>query len=69
MLAVDAWRMLKNKVHQEGLFIKLNGMHKALHTKFSFDTLTLDTLTKFKNLIAAYSRGAEPLLTKSGPSS
>ena len=40
MLAMDAWRMLKSRTHQEGIFAKLNSMHKALRTKFSFNTPT-----------------------------
>ena len=57
MLAADAWRMLKSRTHQEGIFAKLNSMHKALCTKFSFNTPTLDTLTEIKNLSTSIYEG------------
>ena len=61
MLAMNAWRMLKSRTHQEGIFAKLNSMHKALHTKFSFNTPTLDTLAEIKNLTASiYEGGRAP---------
>ena len=53
MLATDTWRTLKSRTHQEGIFVKLNLMHKALCTKFSFNTPTLETLTEIKNLTAS----------------
>ena len=57
MLAADAWRMLKSRIHQEGIFAKLNSMHKALCTKFSFNTPTLDTLAEIKNLSTSIYKG------------
>ena len=66
MLAADAWRMLKSRTHQEGIFTKLNAMHTALHTKFSFSTPTLDTLAEIKNLMARYMRVAKLLLVMNG---
>ena len=57
MLAADAWRMLKSRTHQEGIFAKLNLMHKALRTKFSFNTPTLDTLAEIKNLSTSIYKG------------
>ena len=57
MLAADAWRMLKSRTHQEGIFAKLNSMHKALHTKFSFNTPNLDTLAEVKNLSTSIYEG------------
>ena len=61
MLAADAWRMLKSRMHQEGIFAKLNAMHTALRTKFSFSTPTLDTLAELKKLTASiYEGGRAP---------
>ena len=57
MLTADTWRMLKSRTHQEGIFAKLNLMHKALRTKFSFNTPTLDTLAEIKNLTASIYKG------------
>ena len=57
MLAADAWRMLKSRTHQEGIFVKLNTMHTALRSKFSFSMPTLDTLTEIKNLMASIYEG------------
>ena len=59
MLAAHAWRMLKSRTHQEGIFAKLNLMHKALRTKFSFNTPTLDTLAEIKNLTASIYEGGQ----------
>ena len=61
MLATDAWRMLKSRTHWEGIFAKLNSMHKALCTKFSFNTPTMDTLAEIKNLTTSiYEGGRAP---------
>ena len=40
-----------------GDFQKLNSMHKALHTKFSFNTPNLDTLAEVKNLSTSIYEG------------
>ena len=59
MSATEAWLLLKKRTQQDGIFAKLNAMHVALCTKFSHNTLTIDTLSKLKNLLTSIYKGRE----------
>src|SRR5882672_8531225 len=59
MSAAEAWKLLKKRTQQDGIFAKLNAMHNALRTKFSFGTPTIDTLGKLKNLLVSIYEGGK----------
>src|SRR5882724_9735090 len=59
MSAVEAWLLLKKRTQQDGIFAKLNAMHVALHTKFSHNMPTIDTLSELKNLLTSIYEGRE----------
>ena len=58
MSAPEAWLLLKKRT-QQGIFAKLNAMHISLHTKFSHNMPTIDTLSKLKNLLVSLYKGRE----------
>src|SRR5882672_3450702 len=59
MFAAEAWKLLKKRAQQDGIFAKLNAMHNALRTKFSFSMPTIDTLGELKNLLASIYKGGK----------
>jgi len=59
MSTTEAWLLLKKRTQQDGIFAKLNAMHVALHTKFSHNMPTIDTLSKLKNLLTSIYEGGE----------
>src|SRR5882724_3962333 len=59
MSTTEPWLLLKKRTQQDSIFAKLNAMHVALHTKFSHNTLIIDTLSKFKNLLTSIYKGGE----------
>jgi len=59
MSSTEAWSLLKKRTQQDSIFAKLNAMHIAIHTKFSHNTLTIDTLSELKNLLACIYEGGQ----------
>src|SRR5882724_6184572 len=55
----EAWLLLKKRTQQDGIFAKLNAMHVSLCTKFSHNTLTIDTLSELKNLLESVYEGGQ----------
>jgi len=59
MSAAEAWSLLKKRTQQDGIFAKLNAMHVSLHTNFSHNTPTIDTLSELNNLLTSIYKGGK----------
>ena len=59
MSAMEVWLLLKKRTRKDSIFAKPNAMHVALHTKFSHNMPTIDTLSKLKNLLTSIYEGGE----------
>ena len=59
MSATEAWSLLKKRTQQDGIFANLNAMHVTIPIKFSHNTLTIDTLSELKNLLACIYKGGQ----------
>src|SRR5882672_9210871 len=59
MSATEAWKLLKKRTQQDGIFAKLNTMHNTLCTKFSFSMPTIDAFGELKNLLVSICEGGK----------
>ena len=67
MSTTEAWLLLKKRTQQDGIFAKLNAMHVALHTKFSHNMPTIDTLSELKTSSQAYMKAERLPHKRNGP--